>query len=558
MSVLYRKYRPQSFSEMIGQNHIKITLQNQIASGTLGHAYLFCGPRGLGKTTAARILAKSINCENRKEGESEPCNKCSSCLDIIEARSIDIIEIDAASHTGVDNVRENIIENSRFTPHKSKFKVFIIDEVHMLSNAAFNALLKTLEEPPAHVLFILCTTEIHKLPQTIISRCQRFDFKKVSSQQMLDLLAKVVESEKKKIEEEVLKSVVIHSEGCVRDAQSLLGKILSLGDDITMEQAEIILPRANYSIVIEFFNYLVEGNSTAAVELVNKLVEEGVDLQIFSENIIETLRKAILLKVNNNLSDFGIELDEEMHKSLQFLADKMSMERLIMAIELFTQAASDLKSAFIYQLPLELASIKFTKSICAYESTDKDISVLKSDSIKKTETVKEPVPVVQKKTLIEEKIVEKKLEDEEIAETSEKVEIDSKSVTDIKKIKENWEKVSEVLFEKNFTLASLLKISKPIKCKENVLEVAVKSTFYKERLEASVNKKLIEDAITQIVLASVSIKGIVCEDLVIEGAKDCGVRPVFGSEAKNYAPKEDVAIPSFKSPDVVSEVLSMF
>src|SRR3989339_1510562 len=180
MSVaLYRKYRPKNFSDVTNQNHIKITLQHEIESNHLGHAYLFCGPRGTGKTTLARLLAKAVNCLDLKNNY-EPCNECDSCKEILEHRSLDIIEIDAASHTGVDNVRENIINNARFTPAKSKYKVFIIDEVHMLSISAFNALLKILEEPPKEVIFILCTTEVHKIPATIISRCQRFDFKRIS------------------------------------------------------------------------------------------------------------------------------------------------------------------------------------------------------------------------------------------------------------------------------------------------------------------------------------------------------------------------------------------
>ena len=184
MPTIYRKYRPQKFSEVTGQEHIIKTIAGEIASGQIAHAYLFSGPRGTGKTTTARLLAKALNCEKRSEGNSEPCDNCLSCEEITGNRSIDVIEIDAASHTGVDNVRENIIDNAQFKPTKSKYKIFIIDEVHMLSTSAFNALLKTLEEPPAHVIFILATTELHKLPSTIISRCQRFNFHKIPTEQM--------------------------------------------------------------------------------------------------------------------------------------------------------------------------------------------------------------------------------------------------------------------------------------------------------------------------------------------------------------------------------------
>lgn len=173
---------------MTNQNHVKITLQNEIETDKVAHAYLFCGPRGIGKTTAARLLAKAVNCERRKASESEPCNECDSCKEITSGRDLDIVEIDAASHTGVDNVRENIVTNAKFSPSRRKYKVFIIDEVHMLSTSAFNALLKTIEEPPARVIFIMATTEVHKIPATIISRCQRFDFKKISRREVVERL----------------------------------------------------------------------------------------------------------------------------------------------------------------------------------------------------------------------------------------------------------------------------------------------------------------------------------------------------------------------------------
>ncbi|MCK4745029.1 DNA polymerase III subunit gamma/tau, partial [Candidatus Parcubacteria bacterium] len=225
MQVLYRKYRPMNFAEVVGQEHIKQIITNEIKMGKVAHSFLFFGPRGVGKTTLARIISKSLNCEKRKDSEFEPCNKCGSCKSINAGSDLNIIEIDAASHTGVDNVRENIISVSKVAVNPNKHKVFIIDEVHMLSTSAFNALLKTLEEPPKNVVFILATTEIHKVPQTIISRCQRFDFQKIALEKIVKCLAEISKKEGVKIKEEILKNIAYNSEGCLRDAESMLGQI---------------------------------------------------------------------------------------------------------------------------------------------------------------------------------------------------------------------------------------------------------------------------------------------------------------------------------------------
>ena len=231
--VLYRKYRPQTFAEIIGQEHVVQTLTNAISSGMISHAYLFAGPRGSGKTTIARLLAKAVNCENRKG--FEPCNQCSSCLEISAGRALDLIEIDAASHRGIDEMRE-LRDGIRFIPTKSKYKVFIIDECHQLTKEAANALLKTLEEPPGHAIFILATTEIHKMIPTIISRCQRFDFRKLTLPEIIKRLEIVSGKEKARIEKPALELIAINSGGSIRDAESLLDQVLTFSGNYRLRK----------------------------------------------------------------------------------------------------------------------------------------------------------------------------------------------------------------------------------------------------------------------------------------------------------------------------------
>jgi len=356
MSTLYRDYRPSSFSQVFGQNHVKIALQNEIASNKLAHAYLFCGPRAVGKTTLARVLAKSINCTERKEGDSEPCNTCPSCLSISNGSNLDVVEIDAASNTGVDNVRENIIASARVVSGRVKYRVFIIDEVHMLSISAWNALLKTLEEPPKNVVFILCTTEIHKVPATIISRCERYDFKRISVSDIVSKLQNIISQEKVDVDTEVLEAIARQSGGHLRDAESLLGQVLSLGDGkITWDQAELIVPRHHHNEIIDLLEFISKKDISHAIKLINNIVDNGLNLKSFVGEGITVLRKMLLNKANPGLAEsLGLDLGDSLELRISALAAELKIEQIVSYLEAFLDVYSNSNSSFIVQLPLEI------------------------------------------------------------------------------------------------------------------------------------------------------------------------------------------------------------
>ncbi|MGC9048806.1 MAG: DNA polymerase III subunit gamma/tau [Patescibacteria group bacterium] len=357
--VLYRKYRPQTFSEIIGQENIIKTLENEIKQDKIAQAYLFTGPRGLGKTTVARLVAKAVNCENRKKGQSEPCNQCFNCQAIMRGHFLDLIEMDAASQTGVDNVRENIIASTRIPPSRGKYKVFIIDEVHMLSIAAFNALLKTLEEPPSYIIFILATTEIHKVPETIISRCQRFDFVKVDLEKIVKRLENIAALEKIKIAPEALQTIAQRSEGCVRDAESLLSQVMALDEkEITIEQAEIVIPLTKLNLIIEFAEKIFKKNKKEAISQINQLLEEGIDLEQFTKDLVEFLRKILLVKIGIDEKKILIYFDSVTKNKIQELVKSIEIKKLVEIVEEFILVQQGLSYAEIPQLPLELAVIK--------------------------------------------------------------------------------------------------------------------------------------------------------------------------------------------------------
>ncbi|MFA5061930.1 MAG: DNA polymerase III subunit gamma/tau [Patescibacteria group bacterium] len=458
MSTIYRKYRPQSFSDVTGQDHIIKTITNEIATGKIAHAYLFSGPRGIGKTTLARLFAKSINCENRKEKDFEPCKECSSCVEITAGHNIDVIEIDAASNTGVDNVRENIIDNAQFKPTKSKYKVFIIDEVHMLSTSAFNALLKTLEEPPAHVIFILATTEPHKLPATIISRCQRFNFKKVGYDQMLERLERISKEEKVKIDKKVLERVINKSDGCMRDAESLLGQILSLNlKNIGPEDAEMILPTSNVQTVIQFIEHTISQETDKAITLVDELVSDGVNLEQFCYDTIEVLRVIMIMQANHQEKNLATDYSEANLKIIKKLASKIESTRLIQMLESLIIRRREIKSSPMPQLPLELFIVNFSATEPKTTETTEP----------KTEESPIQTPTPAKKPA-------------------------QPTNTTIDQIKDKWNEIVEEISKENHALTFILKMCNLESIDDAGLHISVPYSFHKDKLDEHKAKKIIE------------------------------------------------------------------
>ncbi|MFH0928122.1 MAG: DNA polymerase III subunit gamma/tau [bacterium] len=365
---LYRKYRPQTFAEYKEQDHVKTTLQHQILRGSVAHAYVFSGPRGVGKTSLARIFAKTLNCQNRKEVSAEPCNTCQNCLEIKESRSLDVVEIDAASHTSVENVRERIIESCRFQPLVGKYKIFIIDEAHMLSAAAFNALLKTLEEPPAHVVFILASTELHKFPETVLSRCQRFLLRKIKLEQLVQKLEEIAVKEGVSVDQEVLLAISRRADGGFRDAESVLEQVLATGEkQITLESVSMLLPSIASKSILGFVGFLSKEDASSALKQIANLIEEGSDLSAFADEVVAALRLMLIAKVTGDKDLLKQYYDPNVAGELEKVSSLWSESQLVKVLERLVLAAREAKYDDFPSLPLEIAVVEIASGPSAAE-----------------------------------------------------------------------------------------------------------------------------------------------------------------------------------------------
>jgi len=501
-ATLYRKYRPATFSEVIGQKHVVQTLKNSIKSGRIGQAYLFAGPRGTGKTSIARIFAKTTNCAALES--SEPCLKCDSCKTILDGRALDIIEIDAASHTGVENIRE-LKETVHLPPSVLKYKVYIIDEVHMLSGGAFNALLKTLEEPPAHVIFILATTEVHKIPETILSRVQRFDFTRLTVEEIIKRLKELSELEKVRVDKEALEIIATHSEGGMRNAESLLGQIIALEDKkITTKEVEFILGTISEKELSDFVGAVIGKNIPEAFSKIGELREAGIDFKNFGKSLLNYLRQMLVLKINPELGEkLSYELTKERLEKVKRQISHIELNEILGLINTLQENIEKFQSSPIPQLYLEVSLAKTIRS----GSTPPIILEKNEVEVKKEEKSaqggstsggkKDPIP-------------EKKPEEKAVLKN--KNNNSGHSEEDFNLVLSRWPDIIESLKSYNHSLSSVLKMSQPMLIDGKYLILKTKYSFYNDKISETQNRLTIEKAIDKITGVVLRLKAVTEKD----------------------------------------------
>jgi DNA polymerase-3 subunit gamma/tau len=548
MTTLYRKYRPSLFSEISGQEHILQTLTNSIKNSQVSHAYLFTGPRGTGKTTTARIFAKTVNClkpitkTKSKHIGIEPCNKCTNCKMILDNKAIDLIEIDAASHTGVDNIRQ-LKEAINIPPTNFKYKVYIIDEVHMLSIGAFNALLKTLEEPPAHAIFILATTELHKVPDTIISRCQQFNIKPLTKEEIINRLTQIAKKEKVTANTEALSLIATEAGGGMRDAESLLGQIISLGEkEITINNVQKILGISPIDTLLNLIIAISDGDTSLTIKIVNQVQNNGINLKSFSKQLLNYCRNLMLAKIsgdadrkllNNLTSD---ELSE-----LEKISKQFSLTNLTVLIALLQNSLSQSNQSDIPQLPLEMALVKYfiktnqltkqnnstslpSSSTLKKKSSDKIVNSSHLDKTSKEKTLTKDISTkntAEKKYPIESpEHSAKKLSPKTngIPDTKVDFALDKtipvgKSNLSINSFLDKWSEILEEIKMTSFSTAGFLKNCAPSIIQGDTVLIKANYAFNKDKLNEPQTKLTIEKIFAKIFKVHLKVKFVTVDEL---------------------------------------------
>ncbi len=501
---LYRKWRPQRWEQVIGQQHIVQTLHNAVIADRVAHAYLFAGPRGTGKTTTARLLAKAVNCLN-DDRASRPCNQCEYCLAINQGRFLDLIEIDAASNTSVEDVRD-LRDKINFLPNQGRFKVYIIDEVHMLSTAAFNALLKTLEEPPPHAIFVLATTEIHKIPPTVLSRCQRHEFRRIPVNEIVAHLRLMANTEGLEVEDEALNMVARQATGSLRDAISLLDQLASSRQVISLELAQTVLGTAASQAVVEIVNALLEKDTKSGLDCLHGALDAGSDPRQFARQIVDYLRGLLLIKMGNASQ---IDVTNEMRAQMAQHAQRLEMPELIGWIKAFNQSANEIRSAWQPSLPLELA---FIEAI----SPDKQEEEMKSarGGANLPPRAEKPATKLPDDTSLK--------GDQGAAEAAGDAE-NQQGVAQLKAITAQWREIVTRVNRISPNTAALLRSGKLLGMKENEVYFGL-SELLKSKMEKNENIEIVEKILKDILQTEVHFR------CVVSGSKGSGLPPEVDGE----------------------------
>jgi DNA polymerase-3 subunit gamma/tau len=502
---LYRKWRPQTFDQIVGQEHVTQTLRNALALGRVGHAYLFAGPRGTGKTTMARLVAKAVNCR-AEDPAKRPCNECMVCQAVAEGRFLDLIEIDAASHTSVDDVRE-LRDKIGFRPNEGRYKVYIIDEVHRFSGSAFDALLKTIEEPPEHAIFILATTEIHKVPATILSRCQRFDFRRIPLQQIAQRLQRLAEAEKISAEPEALTLIARSATGSLRDAESLLDQLAAANEsEIRLAQVQATLGTIDATLVAELVESLVARDVAKGLVVIDQALGQGADLRQFTRQIVNHLRGMLLIQLQ------GAELLDVSAESLKVLeaqAERISTSALVQVIKQFSRVEADLRGGWQPQLPLELALVEGIVG-SAGETMEPPVTAAQTPVVRESPAAflanPEPVGVTSPQPPVEQAPVTV-AQDQDAAP-------EELSLQDVRK---HWPQVLENVRARDRSVQALLNSTQPAEVENGTLTLHVAHEFARDKLSQERARRLVEEVLSQVLGQSCHIEYVVVDSSVDGG-----------------------------------------
>lgn len=498
---LYRAYRPQTFKDVVGQEHIIRTLKNQIQNNNVGHAYLFCGTRGTGKTSTAKIFARALNCQNSVD--EEPCNECEVCKDILSDNIMDVIEIDAASNNSVDDIRE-IRENVKYTPAKCKYKVYIIDEVHMLSQGAFNALLKTLEEPPSYVIFILATTEPHKIPATILSRCQRFDFKRVTVKDMSTRMKEICDDVNIVVDDRALNLIARNSQGALRDALSILDQCMSFSEnDIEYKDVVDLLGTVNIEQLFEMAEYVIKEDTKKCLEILNEFVVWGKDIKNLIDDLIDHFRNLMVCKVSSDLDEI-ISLPEEIVEQLKAQASTIEVNDIIRILNILSTTQDAIKVSSNPRVLAEVSIMKLSQPMFdeSKESLLKRISNLE-------EVIKSGKININNNVEIESKKEAKETSEKNEVEAEEEVFYEEVKSEDVELIEKSWENIlTHIKKDKNMPVYAILREAKEFNVSANNLYIVFDDNFAfaKNKLSDEKTRNYIESVIREILNRSFSIK----------------------------------------------------